>query len=341
MWWSLPEPVRRRSLLLALVGGALGLPALAGCAPARPPLPPPLPAPPLHLAPVTDLVAAGGLEWLLLARPAELLRASSLGKPLAGLLPAANFDALAGHLGLDVRLADVLVAASYGASSLYLVQGAHDGALVEKQFTEGLTSSPERVIDASNLTRLSGTLGTTRRAMADLEQTVAAFEVGPSGPLRAAAAFAQGKLKRAKPALRAEPLLTLAARLGDAPILFYLPSPASSPWKQGAHGLLGRAVAVGLSATPSPEGLRLRAVALGAWDDPPTEALKRLELTVRDVVQSPLGHLLGLREPLVPFSSGGDRDAIHIEGVVDAEKMTEGLRAATSAELTELFPVKR
>ena len=196
--------------------------------------------------------------------------------------------------------------------------------------TGAATRSEGRVV------RLSGTIGATPRALADLDEAVIAMELGPRGPLVAAIAFAEQKLKRAKPALAAEPLTTLAARLGDAPMRILAPSPARSGW-QGAHGLLARATAVGVALTPRPDGLLVRGTLLGAFDDPPTEALVRLSKTAVDVAESPLGHLLSLDRPVVPLATGGDRDALRAELVLDPAKVAAGLRAATSAQLTEIF----
>ena len=321
--------MKRRGALLAL--SSLALPA---CASAPPPLATPLPAPPLHLAPVTDLFAAAGLDWLVMLRPSELAR--TMAAQIAKVLPAANLDKLAAHLGFDVRLADALVIGGYGETTLYAIQVVHDGRAAEQRFAERLSSDVERATDG-RIRRTSGRIGTVPRAFADLDETVLLYEVGAPGPLKAALAFSQGKLKRAKPALATEPLAELQKRLGDAPVLAMAPRPSRVGWVQGAHGLLSHATSIGGAATPDAEGLRLRGVALGAWDEPPTEALKRLESTVADVARSMLGRLMGLDQPLAVPSFGGDREGIRFEATVDASKLAEGLWAATSAELGELF----
>ena len=325
--------MKRRALLAGVGASLFG----AGCAPKRPALPPPLPPAPLHLAPITDLVAAAGLSWMVIARPAELFRTSSLGPSLSLLLPRENLDRLGLHLGFDVRLADSFVIANFGESTLYLVQIPHDGPGVEKRFLERLTGSVEKSGSGTRTVRIAGNLGAERRAMVDFEQTVIAIETGPSGPLRAAIAFSEGKLKKSKPALHADPLEALARRLGDAPLSVLAPAPGRAPWGRGAHGLLANAIAIGATATPAAEGLQVRGVALGAWDEPPTQALHRLTRTIEDVVTSPLGRLTGLSEPIVPVATGGDRDAIRFEATLDAQKVAGGLRAATTATLGEIF----
>lgn len=328
----------RRTLLSSLV-------SLGGCAAAPPPLAAPEAPPPLHLAPLADLFAAGGLDWLVAVQPPALRAAPHVAAALTTLLPATSTERLARHLGFDPTLSDEIVAAGYGDAQLFALRVAHDPVSVEKHFVDRLTSDRERATEGPSVVRVSGVIGSRPRAFADLEQSVLLFEAGPRGPLRAAVAFAQRKLRRARPALAVEPLASLARRLGPAPALALAPArvaeiaPGSSPMR-GAHGLVERAAAVGLAVTPSPDpaGLRLRLVVLGAWDDPPAEATRRLERTLDDVARSPLGKLTSLGAPLTPWSIGGDREAIHAEGVVDARKLADGLHAATSASLAEVFP---
>ncbi len=321
----------RRAWLCAALAA---LPACGGGG--KPPLPPTPPPEPLHLDPLVDLVPSAGLEWLVVARPAELFRALRL--PLNLLVPPSGLERLASYTGFDLRLADELLLASDGRSTLYLVRVAHDPALVEARFIERLTDEPVRVREGSSVVRVSGHAGAAHRSFAALGGSVVAFETGQPGLLRAAVAFARGRLKRARPALGAEPLASLARRLGDAPLRLYAVNPSRDAWPRGAHGLLQRALAAGLVASPSPEGLRLRGAALGTWDDPPSSALGRLEATLHDLGRSSLGRLTAFGEPLVPFSFRGDRDVIEAEGALDAAKLAEGLHAMTSARLDELFP---
>jgi hypothetical protein len=320
----------------ALLGASLGA-WLPGCGGGKPPLPPPPPPEPLHLDPLSDLVPAAGLEWLVIARPAELFR--SLRLPLALLVPPAGVDRLAERTGVDLRLADELVIAGNGRSTLYLVRVAHDQALAEARFRERLTDEPPQVREGSSVVRVSGTAGLARRSFAALGGSALAFETGEPGLLRAAIAFARGRLKRARTALAAEPLGSLARRLGDAPLRLYALNPPRTPWPRGAHGLLERALAAGLVAAPSSDdALKARGALAGLWDDPPSSALGRLEATLLDLGHSPLGRLTGFNEPRAPFSFRGDRDVIEVEAAFDAAKLAEGLHAVTSARLDELFP---
>ncbi|MFO0658563.1 MAG: hypothetical protein U0165_01830 [Polyangiaceae bacterium] len=244
----------RRSFLEAMFSlAAVSVAAGEGCAkpkPVQPIAPEPVP---LHVKPLTDLVAAAGLSWIVVARPAELRRAATFKSALAQLIPDENLAALGGYLGFDPRMIDNAVVAGSGDSMLTLLDVVHDAKVVEKKFVERITSTVERADDGRGLIRLSGLIGTRRRALALLEPTALAWESGPSGPLRATCAFALGKLKKAKPALMAEPLLTLSKKLGDAPLIVMAPAPTRDQWS-GAHGLLEHATAVGLLPRPGPKG---------------------------------------------------------------------------------------
>ncbi len=315
--------------------------ALSGCgapAPPRSPLPPPIPAKPLHLAPLTDLVAAGGLEWLVVIRPAELLRSPVVRPAVLRVLPDERLGRLEATMGFDVRQADAALAAGFGPSTLFLIAVPHDGPRVTRLFGERLSSEVRRTDAGHRIVRVEGKLGVERRALVDLEESVVGLEAGPSLPLRAATAFAEEKLKRARPALAAPPLDALWTRLGDAPIVAVAPRSSLEAWRSGAHGVLARALSVGLSATPTERGLVLRCVVMGPWDDQAKEAADRLRLTVADLEKAPIGRLLGLDKPLSKEDVvTAERDAIALVREVDAGALAEGLWAATSAETRELF----
>ena len=66
----------------------------------------------------------------------------------------------------------------------------------------------------------------------------------------------------------------------------------------------------------------------GLGRDTPTEALRRLDLTVRDVTSSPLGHLTGLDEPLDAYRSSSDGDLLLLDGSVDLARLARRRLAA-------------
>jgi hypothetical protein len=259
-----------------------------------------------------------------------------LGPQVQLLLPPDGLDALGQYLGFDLRQIEELLVGTYGPTTVYLLRVPHDPIRVERLFRERLTDDQRRSSDGPGVIRMTGRIGSAPRGLATLLPDVLAFEVGPPGLLKAVVAFAQEKLKKARPALAAEPLSGAADRLGDGPIRLFFPSPEAS-WK-GAHGLLERATAAAFSLRPSGGNLALRAVLLGAWDEPPTEALRRLSLTVEDVAGSSVGRLTGLNEPVEPYRVEGDGEVLRLTGALSAEKLARGLRDITRAPMDELFP---
>lgn len=318
----------------AFFQGCVGALALAACTPAAPPKPPPREVPRLHLDPLSDLLPAGGLDGLLMLRWGELLRTQDA--QLRPILSPEGLDALGGYLGFELRLIEELLVATYGATTLYLLRAPHDPQKVERLFRERLTDEQRRSNDGPGVARVTGRIGNVPRGLATLLPDVLAYEIGPTGPLKAVVAFAQEKLKKARPALTVEPLASAAAKLGDAPIRLFFPSPASA-W-QGAHGLLERATAAAIALTPQGTDLALEALLLGAWDDPPTEALRRLDLTLKDLTSSAIGKLTGLPEPVSPYRSEGDAERLTVKATLSTERLIRGLRDITQAPLDELFP---
>ena len=109
-----------------------------------------------------------------------------------------------------------------------------------------------------------------------------ALEEGRFGPLRVAAAYAEGKLKKAKPALRAEPLSRAVGLLGEGSVArFFASGPFEGEWSAALGGLLRAAtgVAVGARTTRAPAakgGLVVTAVVLGEYGHAEEDAARRL-----------------------------------------------------------------
>ena len=263
------------------------------------------------------------------------LRSTVVENALKVLLPDDNMAALAGHLGFDPMATRGAVVASYPASTLVLMDVPHDASLVEQKLKERFTTPPQRLEDARGVVTISGAIGLKKRTLSFLYPNVLAWETGAPLPLRAAIAFSEEKLKRSKPALYTEPLRSLAPHLGNAPFQVMAPAPPAHTWS-GAHGLLQRTLAIGLSAQPTGEWVTVKIAILGEWDDPPTEALRRLNRTLDDIAASPVGKLTGLNSPSTPWSFEGDKEVLRASAAFDPNKVAAGLRAATTAQIREI-----
>jgi hypothetical protein len=339
--------VRRREALLALASlAALGsLLACGGSAATKPATPTPTPLPPLHLDPVTDLVAAAGLVWLVDARPRDIFGELDLIPALGLVMPEANLDAFAtDNGGVDLRQVTALAYARYPDATLAIARGVFDPPRIEKTFTARLAPLDGRANDDGRVLRLWGTAGGERQQVAVFGQTAVALERGKLGPLRAAEAFAAGRLKRAKPALRADPLSRAAELLGDAPLRAFAPGPFDAEGQGGAlGGLLAASTAVAASATPAgatPEGhakLSLKLALLGAWGDDAPRAAERLGSVWSRLGTDPFGRLCGVDKPLDGPKLTPSPDAVTLEATLDALAVARGIHDLTSANVREIM----
>jgi len=313
----------------------------AACAP-RAVAPPPTPrAPSLALDPLVDLVPAAGLVWLLDARAQELLASPVLAPGVALVLPADHFDAFAQHHGgIDLRRLSHLVLAQYDGATLALGSTAVQAAHVEAAFAARAVAVEGRAVEGG-VTRFWGSVGADREQVAVFDGRAVGLEKGHLGPLRAAIYFARGMLKRALPALRAEPLVRVAKLLGDAPLRAFAPGPFEGAWGAGLGGLLRATTAVGASLRPAarPTGGALEAqlVLAGAWGADAPRASERLAAAFQLLAADPLGRLLGIDHPLEEPRVSGDYEALRLEVILDALALARGLQAATDARMSEIM----
>ena len=330
------------ALVLAACGGTKSAPRAAPSAP---------PAAPLHLDPATDLAAAAGLVWLVDVRPRDVFAALDLIPAIGLLIPEKRLDAFAQRNGgVDLRRLPQLVVASYKEAQLVVARGAFDPGKLEKTFEDHAEIIDGRAQDkatapsgapAAPITRLWGTARGQREQIAIFGRDGLAIERGRFGPLRAAQAFAQWKLKRAKPALRDVPLARAAELVGDAPARAFAPGPFEGEWAGGLGGLLKASTAAAVAARPgATEGGKARVdvtlVLTGAWGADEA-APARLAAAFGRLADDPLGKLCGLHRPLSPAKTRGSDEALVLEVGLDALEIARGLRAATEATVEEIM----
>ncbi|MBV9948236.1 MAG: hypothetical protein JOZ69_15395 [Myxococcales bacterium] len=317
---------------------------LAACGPPRGAIAPatsPGASPPLKLDPLIDLVAAGGLVWLLDLRPHELLAAPAVRAAVAEVVPAARFEAFARyHGGVDLRALDELAIAAYPRASLALARGAIDPDRVEAAFAARADPVEGRAREG-RVRRVWGPVRGEPRAVAVLGAEGVALERGAPGPLRAAVYFAEERLRRSLPALRAAPLATIAPQAGDGPIRAFAPGPFESDRAGGLAGLLRAATAVALTARPwpaAPEGcIAVRIVLSGAWGNDAGAAAERIRSAFGVLAADPLGRLTGLDAPRSGPTVSGDADAIRLEVALDLAALARGLHTVMDASLEEMM----
>ncbi|AKT37325.1 hypothetical protein [Chondromyces crocatus] len=340
-----PVATSRRRWLGGALTAALGLlvPACGGVPPAPPPRLAAPPLPPLATADLTRLLPSAGLRWLVLVKPREIAAIPWLIPWLGLIAPEPNLDRFAASTGLDLRQVPDAAVASYDDASLYLARHTGDLRTVERLFRERLTRDVRRTVERPDLIRLSGDLGTAPRVLALLGRDVVAFQDGGSatrGLARVATLYALGKLRRSPTAFDQEPLHSLAARLGEAPLRAFARGPFDDALGRGARGLLAAATAVGATARPGDrETILLDITLTGDFSASTSDATDTLLAAWEELSRSSFGHLLGLDAGKAPASAtpSAAGDALTLSVALDPAPLARGLRALTSAEIEEIM----
>lgn len=310
----------------------LALGAVA-CGGARPPAA--APETPLALSPLAGLAAAAGLEWLLALEPRALADALPAVETL---IPPARFSLFAArHGGIDPRRADEIVVASYPHGALVLVRAAIDPAAVEKAFVERAVRVEARAADHPDVVRVSAEVGTAREHLVVFGRRGVALAVGAPEPSRAAQLFAEGRLKRASPALRSPPLDLAAEVLGPAPARLFFPGPFAGEAASGFGGLLKAASAAAVGVRARGDVLAARIALVEAEGKDRAAAQQRLGATWDAVAESGLGKLCGLDKPRKAPWTPPDERAVVLEVELDAMAVARGLRDATEAPVADIF----
>ncbi len=316
--------------------------AIVACG-TKPPPPPPAPPPaPLHLEPACDLVPAAGLEWIVEAKPRAIAEVPDLIPAIGLVIPEERFRMFtAAHGGIDLRQIQDLCVAHYRDALLTVARTPIDPIKVEKAFTDRSTRSPLRTFVLPNppVFRLSGEVNGEAQQIILFGRDAVVLEEGRAGPIRAAEAFALGKLRRALPALRGAALRPAAEALGDAPVRVFAPGPFEGASAQGLGGLLRATTAIGASAKPLEKGrIGVRVVLTGAWGDDAPAAGERLAAAVHVVAESSVGRLFGLDKPIdgAPVVHH-QRDALVLEMTLDGMTLARGAHDALDAEVTDIL----
>jgi hypothetical protein len=303
------------------------------------PGPPPVP---LHLEPACDLAPSAGLEWLIEAKPRAITAIPDLIPALALVVPEARFTTFAAtHGGVDARQVQDLCVARYKDALLSLARAPLEPSRVERAFTERVTHAGGRAVDVPNppVVRLWGEVNGEPQQVVLFDRELVALEQGRPGPVRAAEAFALGKLKRAAPALRGAALARAAQLLGEAPVRAFAPGPFDGEIAQGLGGLIRASTAIAASAdfAGPPARIALRVVLTGAWGNDGPAAAERLAAAAHVVAESPFGRLLGLDHPTTPPRVRTLEDALVLEITVDGAALARGIHDALDAEIVEIM----
>jgi hypothetical protein len=293
----------------------------------------------LRSPPLVELVPAGGLVWLVESRPRELAATNAFAPAVAVLAPDLRVAAFSRRYGVgDLRSASEVVVAGFEGVTVGLASLETDLARVEAAFLARADAEEGRAVE-DEVTRFWGTVGGIREQVAVMGQAAVGVERGRLGPLRAVIGFATGKLRRARPALNAEPLAAAAARIGPASLRAFAPGPFEGEWGQGLGGLLRAATAVAVAVRPAegPQGVALTVMLTGGWGADATRAATRLGSSFRVLADDPLGKLTGMDRPLDGPRTTADAEALRLDVVWDATLLARGIKDATDASVAEIM----
>lgn len=325
----------------AIAAGAIALAVTTGCGskPAAPPAPPPVP---LHLAPACDLVPGAGLAWLVDVKPRALTQEPELIPVIGAVVPEARFRAYAeAHGGVDPRQVQEVCVGRFKASTLVSAHVPIDPAKVEASFTERSAAPPTRTLVVANppVVRLDGEVLGEPQHLTIFGREHVAFETGKLSSLRAAEAFALGRLKRSSPALATKALAPVATALGDAPVRVFVPGPFEGELASGLGGLLRATTAVGLSARAAGAGGRIsvRVVLAGAWGEDAEPARERLAAAAHVLSETALGRMLGVNRPLEGPTARVASDAIVLDATYDGMRIAEGAHDVLEGDIAQML----
>jgi len=294
---------------------------------------------------LTDLLPLAGLQWIIVARPREIASIPWLIPSIAKVVPEQNLDRFAAVTGIDLRQIPEAAMASYrgegGESTIYLVRHRGDPRVIERAFRQRLTSEVRRVVERPDLIRISGKIGGHTSSMVIIGPDIIGVQHGGSarrGPARIAGLYATDKLRRSPTALAEEPLRSLSARFGEAPVRAMSLGPFEGELARGARGLLAGATAIGAAARPSArEGVALVIAVAGDFSTSGEPASRELGNAWRELAEGSFGHLLGLNQPVEPPLLTHSPSAVALAVELDPKKLAAGLAAATSDRINEIM----
>lgn len=344
----------RRGFLGALLAGL----AAAGCGGAAKPSPAPPRAqalPLLRTSELTGLLPLAQIRWVILVRPREIASIPWLIPSIGAVVPEQNLDRFAQSSGIDLRQIPEAVIASYGGgggresaapregaeSTFYLVRHNGDPLTIERAFRKRLTTGERRVVERPDLVRVSGKIGVSTSSLVVIGRDIIGLQHGGSvqrGPSRIAALYAVDRLKKSPTVLSEEPLRSLSARFGGAPLRALSLGPFEGELARGARGLLAGATAIGVSARPSArEGIALVVAVAGDFTKSGEAASRELADAFRELAESTFGRLFGLDQPVEkPLATHSD-EAVAVAVELNPQKLARGLAAETSSRIDEIM----
>jgi hypothetical protein len=293
----------------------------------------------LHRGPLTDLVSAAGLRWLVLIKPQQILAGSELGQAIAAIIPEPRLAAFSESSGVDLRAVPEAVVAGFPYSTLYLATLPTDVApLARARFSDRLLSGAVTKRPHPGLVRITGVIGQTPETLLTVEERMLAVAVGDPLPVKIAEAYAEERLKTSPTALRGAALSALPDDLSPHnPVVLLAPGPFPDEWQRAAGGLLPSAVALAIAAQPIGHGKLATTLYLaGAWQSSAADAASRLGAAWTALAHSPTGRLFELNEVAEVEAKPG---LLTLRVELELAAILRGIRASVLGDLSQILRV--
>lgn len=289
----------------------------------------------LSLAPLSRLCVLPRLEWLIEMKPKALYQRLDL---FASLFTTARFEAFQKRFGFDLRSASHALVASYGAGLLWGAQAFVLQRTIASAFEARAQTTVRRTEAPGNIVSLEGVVQGEPCTMMTLgNEAVLMEERTTGGALRAASLLAQKRLVKTKPAIELAPLQQLRARLGEAEVLALAPGPFADAWTNAASGMLAAATALGGSLRVRGADVVCTMCILGVADRDADAAKTRALATLDKVLASDVARVAGLDHTKEPPRAHTEGDALWVEVVYDAKRLSEGIHRLLEGSAEELM----
>ena len=291
-----------------------------------------------HLEPLTDLVAAPHLTWLVDAEPRVVYALPGLAVALEEVVDSARLAAFTrAHGGLDPRGLRELVYARFEPDGALWAGRGFVPSAVEGAELANVPYVRQHAREPSGLVRIEGRSANEATEILLFGHQGAALAQRAPFAAQVARAFAEERLKKTRPALRASPLAEVVAALGPAPLRVFGARPDVT---FARDGLFEHFEAVALSASAAEDRgatwLVLRLAGLGSFGGRTEAVESALRERLERVTSSRFGALLGL-DPAEPWRVRVDARVARAERRVQAAPFLHGLHLALRADTAELF----
>ncbi len=290
----------------------------------------------IHAGPLSDLVAAAGLRWLLLIRPRQILSDPELGPAVFEIVPARRFEAFEESSGVDLRALPSAAIAGFPYSTLYLAEVPSGvAARARVDFADRLLAGAATKHPHPALVRITGVVGQTPETMLTVGERALVVAVGDPMPAKVAEAYALERLKSSPRALRGAALESLPDLYADNVAVLLAPGPFADEWQLAAGGLLQSTVAVAIAAQPKGHGQIATTICLsGAWGDAARAAADRMSLAWTVFARSATGQLFALPESAEVTATG---ELLTLRVTLELAPLVRGLRASVLGDITQIL----